>query len=658
MTRASIPPATATAKLLLGAALAATVLMYWVGLGGAFVMDDGNNLAPIKDWLHGDNTWRHALLGNTSGPFGRSLSMATLMANAWLGGFSPYAFKLGNLLFHLACGWVGWQVLRRTLARDRHLAANADLIASLLTALWLLHPLNVSTVLYSVQRMAQVSTLFTLAALWAYLSARMALAEGRTRSAAFGLFLWFPLLLITGLLGKENTAVAPVLCLLLEASYFCGAQTTNRLTASGKHRLWLFYGVFLIVPAGLVLTALALHPARVLDGYNDRDFSLVQRLLSEPRALMDYVGALVFPQGPRMGVYNDDFAISSGWLSPPSTLWAVLALVGITVLAVGVRKHAPSVFAGWLFFLIAHSVESTFLPLELYYEHRNYLPAFGLLLACIGTAELLSRPLHNAGMSRRRLGLFAIGAYGLVLAFATHARAWVWGDEGRMLTQEVRYHPGSMRANVALAYYDAFHGRLPQGRQLFDGLLAQSRPRTREQAYLNRVLFDCVTKGSATPSDLHDAVALAQPRVTLGEMFLFLNLTALDAERPCAGAGARAQVDAIEGLLAATPTQPDSQTPKWHLRLMAADMAARTGDWKRALIHARLAWQPTADAAVGGFLVRVFVHNGQFENARKTYAQVANRIHSDDTRDRQGLAELKAYIDQAMSNATQPPAKQ
>jgi len=147
------------ARWLLVGALLVTVLVYWVGLNGPFVMDDPNNLDPIKQWLHGENSWRYALLGNTAGLFGRALSMATLMANAWLAGDSPHAFKLGNLVFHLACGVVGWQVLRRALARDPNLATDADPAAALLTALWLLHPLNVSTVLYVIQRMAQVSTL-------------------------------------------------------------------------------------------------------------------------------------------------------------------------------------------------------------------------------------------------------------------------------------------------------------------------------------------------------------------------------------------------------------------------------------------------------------------------------------------------------------------
>jgi hypothetical protein len=634
------------AKWLMTGALLATVLIYWVGLHGPFVLDDGNNLNPISEWLRGDNTWRQTLLYNTSGMLGRSLSMATLMLSAWLGGYDPFAFKLGNLLLHLLCGLVGWQVLRCALARDRHLAGYAGLTSALLAILWLIHPLNVSTVLYAVQRMAQVSTLLTLAALWAYLAARTALQNGQTRRAAIGLFVLFPLLLLAGLLGKENAAITPALCLVLELAYFRGGTVGSR-TPANKRMLLMFYGVFLVVPTLLMATLLALHPEYLLGGYIGRDFTLTQRLLSEGRALMDYIGAVLLPRGPTMGVFTDDFATSSGLLSPPTTLYALLALAAITSLAIAIRKQAPSVFAGWFFFLVAHAVESSFLPLELYFEHRNYLPAFGLLLAAGGMAEFITRRLKTEALSRRQLGFFFVGAYALALGFATHGRASVWADEGSLLTQETQHHPGSVRANVALALYAIFHNHPAVARAAMDNLLQSPDPRTRELGHLNRVLVDCASQGRATPSDLHEAALLALPRVTLNEMYVFEDLASIDAARPCTGASAAELADTIEALLTATQAQPDGQRPKWRLRLAAADLHARAGDWSRALLQAQLAWQPNAEAAVGDFLVRAYMHNGMRVDAERTYGEVARRIKPGNIKDRQGLEELRKLLDRS-----------
>lgn len=632
------------ARWLLVSALLLTALAYWIGLHGPFLLDDSNNLAPIAAWLHGNDSWQHVLFANGSGLFGRPLSMASLMLSGWLGGYVPFAFKFGNLLVHLLCGLAGWQVLRRVLARDSHLAAQADLAAALLAALWLLHPMNVSTVLYAVQRMAQVSTLFMLASLWVYLASRQALERGNGLRAVAGLFVLLPLLVVAGLLGKENAAVTPALCLVFELAYF-------RHSRADKRVLGVFYAAFLVVP-GLLASTVLLRPGGLLGGYLARDFTLPQRLLSESRALMDYIGALLLPRGPSMGVFTDGFVTSTGWLSPPSTLFAVLALAAITALAIALRKRAPSVFAGWCFFLVAHAMESSILPLELYFEHRNYLPAFGLLLAAAGMAELLTRKLHTQNFSRHQLGLLAAGGFALVLGLATHARAMVWSDEGSLLAQEIHNHPDSLRANLASAWYGINHGDPSLASAAFDRLLQSPDPRIRELAHINRVLSDCMSQGLASVEDLHQAAMLAQPKVTLEEMYAFENLAAFSAQHACAQVNPTEMADTIVAMLAVAHKQPDSQLPKWRLRLAAAEFYARAGNWALALSQAKLAWQPTADAPVGGFLARVYVHNGMRADAERTYAEVARRIKSGDTNDQRGLADLREFLDHEPAQAT------
>ncbi len=639
-----------SARWVFAAALLLTVLAYWIGLHGPFVLDDTNNLTPILEWLRGENGWRHVLLGNGSGMFGRSLSMATLMLSAWIGGYDPFAFKLGNLLVHLLCGFGGWQMLRRTLARDPHLRDKAGLVAALLAAAWLLHPLNVSTVLYAVQRMAQISTLFTLAALCAWLSARTTLEQGYTRRAAYGLFVLFPLLWVAGLLGKENAAVTPALCLVFELAYF--RQTSDqRLAPAAKRMLGVFFGIFLIVPSALAAIVFMLHPNRFLDGYAIRDFNMVQRLLSEGRAVLDYVGALLLPRGSAMGLFNDDFAASTGLLSPHSTVFALLALAAISALAITLRKRAPSVFAGWFFFLVAHSIESSILPLELYFEHRNYLPAFGLLLAIAGMAEFLTRRIELGVIPRWKLGVFAAAGYAVALGVATHARAFAWSDEERLLTQEVAHHPGSLRANTTLTFYAIQHGNVDLAPVIVGNLLRSPNPRVRELAYLNRVLIACIVSGNANASDLRDAVALARPLVTLDEKRVFSDLASVNGQRICAGAGPMDLANTVVAILAAAHDQPDGVQPKWSLRLTAAQLYAAADDWKQALPQAELAWQPSADAPVGAFLVRAYVHNGMLAKAQQTFAEVARLINRDDAKDQHGLRELKNFLDRAVTDA-------
>jgi hypothetical protein len=50
-----------------------------------------------------------------------------------------------------------------------------------------------------------------------------------------------------------------------------------------------------------------------------RDWTLPERLLSEPRALWRYVSRLALPRAGGGGIYVDDFATSHGWLDPATT---------------------------------------------------------------------------------------------------------------------------------------------------------------------------------------------------------------------------------------------------------------------------------------------------------------------------------------------------
>jgi tetratricopeptide (TPR) repeat protein len=625
------------AKLLLGVVLLATALLYWAGLHGPFLLDDTVNLAAVGHWLSGETTWQHVVFDNRSGPLGRPLSMASFLLTSALWGADPFAFKLGNLIVHLACGLLGWQVLRRALARDPHLAGSADLVAALLAAIWLLHPLNVSTVLYAVQRMAQLSTLFVLASLWTYLAARQQLVAGKLRPAVLKLFLLFPLLLVAGLLCKENAAVAPALCLVLELAYF--------LRTPRPRAVPLFFGIFVLLPAILIAGLLLVEPGRWLS-YSSRDFTLVERLLSQPRALLDYIGLLLFPRNPLLGLFTDDFAASTSLVSPISTLWSLLALLAISVFAVVVRKRAPSVFAGWFFFLVAHTVESGILPLELYFEHRNYLPAFGLWLAVAGLCEWATRNARTNVLSLRQLGLLVAGGFILALAFATLGRALVWQHNDTIVAQALKMHPTSLRANLASADVGIQQGNYQQASEAMSRLLQSPHPRDRLLGRLNRVVIDCAFAIGANPDDLREAVKLAQPKITLAEMNAFEALAAYGAQphSNCGPVSPDMAADSISRIVA-TATQSDAYQGKWRSRLVAAMLYGRAEDWSNALVQAKLAWQPTSDPAAGGFLVRAYAHNGMMAQAERTYQEVARRISPDDTNGKLGLAELRRFLD-------------
>ncbi len=129
-------------------------------------------------------------------------------------------------------------------------------------------------------------------------------------------------------------------------------------------------------------------------------------------------------------------------LEPWTTLVSVLAWAVLVGLALwGVRRRALWSFA-LLWYLVGHSLESSFVSLELVFEHRNYLPSFGILFAA---GYYLVWGLDRV-VSKRRLVYPLVGLVVLVLAFITFTRAGIWSNQITLNTFTAKNHPESYRA--------------------------------------------------------------------------------------------------------------------------------------------------------------------------------------------------------------------
>src|SRR5690606_37371384 len=90
--------------LALVACLGLAVFVYWGGLSGPFMVDDGPNIEngfiPNPDW----DAIVYTVTHNGSGMLGRSVSMLSFVLSGLQYGLDPYGFKLHNLLLHLLNG--------------------------------------------------------------------------------------------------------------------------------------------------------------------------------------------------------------------------------------------------------------------------------------------------------------------------------------------------------------------------------------------------------------------------------------------------------------------------------------------------------------------------------------------------------------------------
>ncbi len=428
---------------------AIAVLCYTPGLSGHFVFDDSINISknPYLKIVTLDfaSLWQAASSGS-AGLLKRPISMVSFAVNYYVSGMDAYYFKLTNLGIHLINGMLVFMLARLLLGL--HLRAHrvaddnaAAWIAVAVAAIWLLHPFNLTGVLYVVQRMTSLAALFTLAGLVLYLHGRKSLLNGNRSgfiAIAAALFVATPL----AALSKENGALLPLLIFAAEATLL----RWNTPDQSTRRILVTIVGLSAAIPVLFGICYVLNNPGLILGGYLGRNFSLTERLMTEARVLWFYLHMIVLPSMAEMGLHHDDILISKSLLSPWTTLPAIIGLLLLAGSAFALRNKQPLLTFGIAFFLISHALESTIIPLEIAFEHRNYLPMFGILLPL--TYYALNPRLHLPSVRFRRAAFLV-----LVILFAglTASRAQQWGNALQMRVLEVERHPRSVRAHTDLA---------------------------------------------------------------------------------------------------------------------------------------------------------------------------------------------------------------
>ncbi len=442
----------ASSKTLLAALtlVVAVIVVYFPGLHGPFVFDDEIHILSDPS-IRISSLSVQSIVNAVSTEYGsllnRPLAKISLAFNYYLSGgaSSAFGYKLTNLAIHLVnTGLVYWfslLLLRQHASRLKDVKNNtAKWIPLLVAALWALHPLHLTTVLYVVQRMTSLATLFVLAGLIVYIHGRLRVHEQRQYGyvlMAVGAIGG----LVMGLACKENAVVILPLMLVIEFIYF---GTTSE-TPSDRRKLMLFYGLSVLIPATLLSLWLITHPHFILDVYLAREFTLVERLLTESRVLWYYVGLLFIPDIRKLGLYHDDIPISSGLFDPWTTSIALLSIISIVTLAVIARPRYPFFSFAVLWFLVGHSIESSVIGLEIAHEHRNYLPDIGILLA-VGyglsvVAQRFQKPIRNA----------ILLAPLITLGLVTNTLAHTWASDEGIIESLARHHPGSARGQYMLA---------------------------------------------------------------------------------------------------------------------------------------------------------------------------------------------------------------
>lgn len=460
-----------TSRWVFLAALAFTVLVYWPGLSGSFVFDDYPNIVDNQhvqphEWSIASLT--SAALASPASDFKRPLASLSFALNYLAAGLDPYWMKLTNLGIHILNGWLVYLLTLELLKLvgfakkssvnsprecSRMEMARTNTTALLVAWGWMILPINLTNVLYIVQRMESMANLFVLLGLIGYIVGRRrmlcieynisdAVPAHGSHTKWRGFILCAASLTIPtaiGVLAKETAAMLPLYALLIEWVLF---RFKSQASAWDRSIVMLFL-VVLVAPMSLGLAWLL--PSVMNPGsWATRDFTLITRLLSEPRVVTDYIAWTLLPTPQALSFYHDNFPISSGLLSPWSTLGSMALLGALIALAIWLRSRLPLVALGSVLFLSAQLLTCTVIPLELVYEHRNYFASFGLLLVIAGLLNAYKAAFFNLPRIVLILGFM------LLWSTLTAYTAYAWGNPLRLAVELAARAPDSPRAQYEL----------------------------------------------------------------------------------------------------------------------------------------------------------------------------------------------------------------
>lgn len=425
--------------------------------------------------------------------YSRPVSIVSFICNWLLTGGDVYYLKFTNLVIHLFCGLIiyrlSWLLLNQETIRNE---TRARYIAVWISGLWLLSPFLLSTVLYVIQRMTQLSTLFTLCGLLSYVSGRRNLEKQTSPSIsliAISLVICWPL----AALSKQNGVLLPLYLLIIEFFFFHRDSVQTRIK-----KLRMLLATAVIVPALIITGILAFAPDILLSGYTGRNFTLYERLVTEPRILFDYIGnLLLIPGASPMSLFHDDYIISTGLLTPVTTLPCLvlsLAIISISFLSIG--KKTGVIFFGLIFFYAAHLVESTFIPLELYFEHRSYLPSFGIYFSVVTVIALIIPKIKFQPIAMAVLFIAPV-----TFSILTHQRSANWRSRSSIYFLSEISHPASPRVNEGIAYLYLNLDKPEQSIEYLDRAAAANTGKKPPAFYFKYLLAYCRGKISMTDSD-------------------------------------------------------------------------------------------------------------------------------------------------------------
>lgn len=426
--------------LLWGGAFWATLLIsgliYSLGLEAGLQFDDEANLQGLAN-IHDFDSAVSFIFNGVAGPLGRPLALLSFAPQYYAWPHSPQLMTGWNICLHLLNGsLVTWLALRLSAITSLNSSRQPVSIAVLTGALWLLSPLLVSSSLLIIQRMTTLSALFVFAGLLCYLCIRLR-AVNKPEHHIISLGLVVVVFTCLAAFTKENGILFPLYVLVVEITLLAVSRYRS------AHRIWkAWQAVFLYLPLLIIIFYLITRVPYSENVVLQRDFTVPSRLAAQGYIIWTYLFRAFFPTPSALGPFHDVV-----WqLEPDRIPLGLVLFAGVLIIAgaaVCYRKRYPLLAFAVLWYLLGHILESTTIPLELYFEHRNYVPLVGPFFAFVAS-------LVSVQQSKKMLRFFII-AYLALMAGVTSMETSLWGQPLLAAEMWALDNPKSVRASLQLA---------------------------------------------------------------------------------------------------------------------------------------------------------------------------------------------------------------
>jgi tetratricopeptide (TPR) repeat protein len=372
----------------------------------------------------------------------RPVANISFALNHYIGEYDVFGYHVTNIFIHFINGILVyflslitftqlWREPDKDIPRFR---STSILLMSLFSALiFITHPIQTQSVTYIVQRMNSMAVMFYLLSLLLYVYGRL------TRPG------WKKLILFCGCsmswimaLGSKEIACTLPLIILLYEWYFFQDLRSDWLRKNIKYLLALF--AILIV---VIFIFLGLSPIdKILATYTNRDFTMMERVLTQFRVVVFYISLLLFPHPSRLNLLHH-FTTSASLIEPPVTLLALLIIIGLIGLGIYCARRQRLISFCIFWFVINLLIESSVIGVEMIYEHRLYLPMFGFAL-------IVSRVMFYCFSKRRSWAIIGSTVIILSLCAATYVRNRAWQDGITLWSDVVSKSPQNHRAHLNL----------------------------------------------------------------------------------------------------------------------------------------------------------------------------------------------------------------